>query len=130
MNTQWGPWLAEMKAAQMGGSDLVLTPITRGMAYLHVMAVEADVSMDAFAANLRLSPDAAAPLQAEFDIDVGDYADGVTVLTLTLSEADVEAITATDGDLDGLEELVFYLFHTPDGGDQYRVAGTTITIAE
>jgi hypothetical protein len=73
METQWRPWLAEMRAAGMGGSDLELTPITRGMSYLHVFSIEADVSADAFSADLRMAPDADGPLQAEFDVTVGAY---------------------------------------------------------
>jgi hypothetical protein len=130
MQSQWDDWLRELASAGKGGRALILPPISRGMSYLHIMDFEADVSADAFSADLRLTPDADATLLATFTVTVGAFDGTVTPVTFELSAVQVDAITADDDDFNGLTEVIFNLFHTPGGGDQYRAAGTNIVIAE
>lgn len=130
MDSQWNDWLRELAAAGQGGKSMVPPPITRGMAYSWPLSIEADVSADAWAADIRLSPDADATPLATFAVTVGAYSGGVTLVTLSLTALQTAFASTPDSDFDGLTEVVFNLFHTPSGGDQYRAAGTTITIAE
>lgn len=130
MKSQWTDWLRELAQAGKGGDGLVLPPITRDKSYLHVLNIEANVSADAFAADLRTAPDSdLAPLVA-FTVSVGAFSGGVTPVTLSLTALQTALPGVADADFNGLAEAVFYLFHTPSGGTQYRAAGTVITIAE
>lgn len=108
MAGQWDTWLATMKAAGKGGERFPQLTIDRGLAYEKVLGFGVDVSGDTFRASLRASPDAADPTLADFTVAVGAYADGLTLVTLTLSAVATAALPS-DGDLDGVEELVFDL---------------------
>jgi len=120
MKSQWDTWLRELAAAGKGGA--IVKAIDRGLPYSLSLEIPMDVSADAFAASLKVAPDAASA-EADFTVGVGAYAAGVTVVTLSLSAALTAALTA-DGDADGVEELVFDLLHTPSGGTQQRfIAG-------
>lgn len=114
-------WVAAAKAAGHGG--ITLPAITRGLPYSRTINFGADYSADAFAASLRLTPDAAGATLADFTVVVGSYSGGVTPVTITLSQTVTAALPA-DGDADGLAWLVFDMLRTPSGGTQDRfVAG-------
>ena len=130
MTSQWTDWLRLLAQAGEGGRDLVLPPITRGKSYLHVFEFYADVSAHAFAADLRVAPDADALPLVAFTVTVGTFDGEVTPVTLELTALQAAIEGAGDDDANGLAEAVFNLFHTPSGGEQNRIAGTTITIAE
>jgi hypothetical protein len=125
MDTQWGAWLRELKAARKGG--IQYKPIRRDLPYSLVFAFDADFSGDAFAASLRIAPDASGSTLADFTVSVGDYTDGATNVTLTLTKSQVNALPSDD-DFDGLAEVVFDLLHTPSGGEQYQLLGGTILL--
>ncbi|MBB3035370.1 hypothetical protein [Alteriqipengyuania lutimaris] len=97
-------WLAQLARDKKGGK--ALPSITRGQAYTASVGFPVDVSGDSFAGQLRLSPDAAGDPLADFTVTPGDYADGSTIVTLSLSAGQTGALPA-DGDADGLEEVVF-----------------------
>jgi hypothetical protein len=132
MKSQFDTWLRECAAGGLGGIDWVLPPITPGFAWTHTMTIDADVSADTFSGDVRLNPDADATPLETIAVSAGAYADGVTPLTFLLTAAHVATITAaaSDGDGDGVSEAVVYLFHTPAGDDEYRLAATNIEILQ
>lgn len=132
MTSQWDNWLRECAAQGLGGRSWSLPAITPDTAWTHSFSVEADVSGDAFAADVRLNPDADGTPLAAMTVTVGVYGGGVTPVTFDLSSAQVAAIAAaaSDGDGDGISEAVVYLFHTPAAENQYRAAATNIEILE
>jgi hypothetical protein len=127
MAGQWDTWLAALKAAGKGGEVYHQLTIDRGLPYSKELAFGADMSGDAFDATLKASPDAATEL-ATFTITVGAYADGVTPVTLELTDLETDALPA-DGDLDGVEEFVFDILRTPLGGVQERLLAGMIPVA-
>lgn len=130
--TAWDDWLRKLSADGKGGLGLQGKPqmraIDRGLPYVYVLAVGMDVSADTFDASIRAAPDAAGATLADFDVTVGSYADGVTTITLELTEEQTAALPS-DGDADGLEELVFDILWTPSGGTQQRFMGGVIQVS-
>src|SRR3546814_1866512 len=122
--TAWDDWLRKLSADGKGGLGLRGQPqmraIDRGLPYVYVMAIGMDVSADSFEASIRAAPDAAGAALADFDVTVGAFADGVTTITLELSYTQTAALPS-DGDADGLEEMVFDMLWTPSGGTQQRL---------
>jgi hypothetical protein len=104
MARQWEAWLRELRAAGKGG--VRLKAIDRGLPYSLAFSIPLDVSADTFTASLRISPDAADPVLESFAVNVGAYADGATIVTLSLTQVETAALPA-DGDLDGVEDFVF-----------------------
>src|SRR3546814_11215484 len=97
--------------------------IDRGLPYVYVMAIGMDVSADSFEASIRAAPDAAGAALADFDVTVGAFADGVTTITLELSDTQTAALPSA-GDADGLEEMVFDMLWT----DRKRAeSGTSVS---
>src|SRR3546814_15170793 len=92
--TAWDDWLRKLSAYGKGGLGLRGQPqmraIDRGLPYVYVMAIGMDVSADSFEASIRAAPDAAGAALADFDVTVGAFADGVTTLTLELSDTQTE----------------------------------------
>lgn len=108
MATQWDTWLAELKAAGKGG--IRAKAIDRGLPYEYAMSIPLDVSSDTFTASLRVSPDASGSTIEDFTVDVGTYGAevaGKTIVTLSLTQTQTAFADVPDGDLDGVEELVF-----------------------
>ncbi len=132
MATEWDGWLRKLAADGKGGLGLPGKPsiraIDRGLAYEYTFAIGSDVSGDTFAASIRTSPDASGATLADFTIEVGSYANGVTPVTLSLAE-DETADLLTDSDLDGLETAVFDILWTPSGGTEQRLMGGLIQIS-
>src|SRR3546814_11438315 len=102
--------------------------IDRGLPYVYVMAIGMDVSADSFEASIRAAPDAAGAALADFDVTVGAFADGVTTITLELSDTQTAALPS-DGDADGLEEMVFDMLWSPSGGTQQRFLAGAIPVS-
>src|SRR3546814_14014510 len=73
-----------------------------------------------FRSSIRAAPDAAGATLADFDVTVGAYADGITTITLELTDTQTAALPS-DGDADGLEEMVFDMLWTPSGGTQQPI---------
>ncbi len=119
-------WTRELRAA--GKGPVKLRAIDRGLPYSYEMAFGADLSADDFAASLRLEPDSGGSVLASFSVTVGAYSGGVTPVTLMLTQTQTAALP-TDADFDGLQELVFDLLHTPDGGAQGRLLGGTVQVS-
>ena len=130
--TAWDDWLRKLSADGKGGLGLQGKPqmraIDRGLPYEYVMAVGMDVSADSFEASIRAAPDAAGASLADFDVTVGSFADGVTLITLELTDTQTAALPS-DGDADGLEELVFDILWTPSGGTQQRFMAGIIQVS-
>src|SRR3546814_7069064 len=130
--TAWDDWLRKLSADGKGGLGLRGQPqmraIDRGLAYAYVMAVGMDVSADSFEASIRAAPDAAGATLADFDVTVGAYADGITTITLELTDTQTAALPS-DGDADGLEEMVFDMLWTPSGGAQQRFLAGIIQVS-
>lgn len=127
--SQFQAWLTAQANAGRGGFDL--PPIDRGLAYSEMFDVGSDVSGDTFKCELRASPvddPTAIAALAEFTVTAGTFANDVTPLTFTLTEAEVEAIDAADSDLDGVVTLYWTLLHTPNGGTEYLSAAGSIQI--
>src|SRR3546814_15663187 len=99
--TAWDDWLRKLSADGKGGLGLRGQPqmraIDRGLPYVYVMAIGMDVSADSFEASIRAAPDAAGAALADFDVTVGAFADGVTTITLELSDTQTAALPS-DGD--------------------------------
>lgn len=108
MAGRWDTWLAAMKAAGRGGLHYPQLTIDRGLAYSKAIAIAMDVSGDDFVASLRESPDAPDPTLINFAVTVGAYADGVTPVTLELTEEETGDLPA-DADFDGVEAFPFDL---------------------
>src|SRR3546814_15663705 len=87
-----------------------------------------DVSADSVEASIRAAPDAAGATLADFDVTVGAYADGITTITLELTDTQTAALPS-DGDADGLEEMVFDMLWTPSGGAQQRFLAGIIQVS-
>lgn len=130
--TAWDDWLRKLSADGKGGLGLRGKPqmraIDRGLPYVYVMAVGMDVSADSFEASIRSVPDAAGATLADFDVTVGAYADGITTITLKLSDTQTAALPS-DGDADGLVEMVFDILWTPSGGTQQRFLAGVIQVS-
>src|SRR3546814_686027 len=130
--TAWDDWLRKLSADGKGGLGLRGQPqmraIDRGLPYVYVMAIGMDVSADSFEASIRAAPDAAGAALADFDVTVGAFADGVTTITLELSDTQTAALPS-DGDADGLEEMVFDMLWTPSGGTQQRFLAGVIQVS-
>ena len=95
-----GRWFGALKA------------IVRGEDWSTTIALEADLSAITFTGAVLLNPAAETPL-ATFGFVVGTYSDGLTELTPTLTEGDVDAMPA-DGDADFVEEVFFYILADGD----------------
>ena len=119
-------WLAQLRAE--GKLSDEPHAMVRGMAYAFTLRFAADFSADAFAAGVRLTPDANAGALEDFSVTVGAYASGVTPVTFQLTSTQVNAMPA-DGDLDGLAWVLFEVLHTPSGENPYRIAGGEIPVA-
>jgi hypothetical protein len=132
MATEWDDWLRKLAADGKGGLGLKGRPqmraIDRGLAYEYVIAVGADVSADTFTASLRASPDGDGATLADFTITVGSYADGVTPITLELTDDETAALPI-DANADGLETMVFDILWTPNGGTEQRFMGGIIQVS-
>src|SRR3546814_1330015 len=97
--------------------------IDRGLPYVYVMAIGMDVSADSLEASIRAAPDDAGAALADFDVTVVAFADGVTTITLELSDTQTAALPS-DGDAGGPEGMVFHMLWKPCGGTQPRfIAG-------
>src|SRR3546814_20211866 len=102
--------------------------IDRGLPYVYVMAIGMDVSADSFEASIRAAPDAAGAALADFDVTVGAFADGVTTITLALSDTQTDALPS-DGDAAGLAAMVFDMLWTPTRGSQQRFLAGVIQVS-
>ena len=127
MDSQWKDWLRQEKAASRGGVQWP-EAIVRGLPFTMVLPIPMDVSADAFAASVALSPGGA--VIEDFAVDVGAYEDDATIVTLSLTGAQTLFAGASDGDLDGLTELVFVMRYTPAGGEASRAMGLSIPISD
>lgn len=127
METQWKDWRLQLASAAKGGIEF--KTMRRDLPYSLVLTFNADYSADTFDAALRLGPDTASEL-VSFSVSVGSYVDGWTNVTLSLTKSQVATVAAaaSDGDLDGLAEVVFDLLHTPSGGTQQLMLGGTIPL--
>jgi hypothetical protein len=129
--TAWDDWLRKLSADGKGGLGLRGQPqmraIDRGLPYEYVFAIGADLSADIFEASIKAAPDAETSL-ADFVITVGSYADGVTPITLELTDVETAALPV-DADADGLEEMVFDILWTPSGGTKQRLMGGIIQVS-
>jgi hypothetical protein len=132
MNTQWSAWLAAEKAAGRSGVVFSQKPIVRGEAYELVLPIPGDVSGDAFAAAIYLTPDADDSALASFTVDVGSYDSeaGTTDVTLSLAATATDDEPPADADGDGLAEAVFKMTYTPSGGSAARALSLVIPIVE
>ena len=132
MASEYELWLRQLSADGAVGFGRQAGPrlksIVRGRPYSLSFAVEYDVSGDVFLASLRQIPDAEGATRADFAVDVGAFTDGVTVVTLSLTTGQTNALPA-DGNFDGVLELVFDLIRTPAGGDAYRFLGGVIPVS-
>ena len=126
METQWGAWLAAEMGAGRGGI-VWPDPIVRGTEFKIELPIPADVSGDAFAASVGLSP-GVAPL-VNFAVTVGSYAAGITLVTLTLSATDTLLAGAEDGDGDGLAEVVCDVLYLPAAGGALRATAFVIPVS-
>ncbi|MEM6493704.1 MAG: hypothetical protein AAF650_04925 [Pseudomonadota bacterium] len=122
--TQWNAWHARLKA---DGLFRELPSITRGQAHSFTLQVASDVSGDAFVATIAASPDAAETALATYEVIVGAFAGGVTLVTFSLSASETDI--GQDADLDGVTELVFEITHTPTGLSAYRCAAGSIYVS-
>lgn len=132
MATEWDDWLRKLAADGKGGLGLKGRPqmraIDRGLAYAYTFAVGLDVSADTFTASLRASPDGDGATLADFAVTVGSFADGVTLVTLELTEEETAGLPV-DANADGLETLVFDILWTPNGGTEQRFMGGIIQVS-
>ena len=105
METQWSAWLAAEKRAGRGGV-VWSEPIVRGLPFEVVLPVPADVSGDAFKLGFANAPDTDAILTKA--ATVGAFADGYTIVTISLTTAEVGQVATpqTDDDGDGLAEVL------------------------
>lgn len=127
MQSQFPEWLAVEKAAGRGGIRLPAA-IQRGVAWSLPLSIPLDVSDDAFKASLRLAPDAAGATVEDLAVTVGSYADGATLVTLSLTKTETALAGAGDGDGDGVAELLCTVLHTPQGGTQVPFLSMSIPI--
>lgn len=131
MASTWDTWLRKLSLDGKGGLGLQGKPqmraIDRGLPYEYAFAIAADLSADDFEAEIKAAPDATTIL-ATFTVTVGAYASGLTPLTLELTDAETAALPS-DGDADGLEEMVFDILWTPFGGTQQRFMGGVIQVS-
>ena len=125
MKTQHSDWLRALASAGKGG--VLLPPIDRGLPYELTIKVPLDVSADSFSAALRSAPDTAETPVA-FTTSVGAWDGTFTPLTLSLTEGEVNSLPS-DADAVGLEEMVFDLLRTPNGGTEYRFLAGNIFIS-
>lgn len=127
----WDGWLAQLSAEGKGGKAAELPAIVRGRAYAVTINFAGDLSADAFASSLRLSPDAPDPVLETFSVAVGGYANGVTPVTLSLTDLQTGSSSnlPNDADADGLAWMVFDLIHTPSGLASYRLLGGEIPVS-
>lgn len=118
MQNEWSAWLAAEKAAGRGGIAWP-EPIVRGLPFEMALNIPFDVSTADFAASLRLSPDAAGAALADFTVDVGDFADGVTPVTFALTDTQTNGLPA-DANGDGLVALAMDALYLPAVGNPRR----------
>lgn len=131
MNQPYEAWLTSLANAKRGG--FAMPPIDRGLSYNHTFDFAGDYSADSFEGGLRAAPvsdPTATAALVDFTVTVGIFADGVTPVTFSLTEADVSDDTKVPADSDGdaVHTLYFDWLHTPNGGTQYRVAGGYIEV--
>ena len=126
METQHGDWLRANASAGKGG--VTLPQIDRGLPYELVVNIPLDVSADAFAASLRIAPDASGSTLADFSILVGAWDGTYTPVTFSLTSGQVDSLPE-DGDADGLTELVMDILRTPSVGTEYRYLAGNIYIS-
>lgn len=124
METQHGDWLRQLAADGKGG--VALPSITRGEAYETSFTLPLNASADMFTAALGIAPDAA-PL-ASFTVTVGAFDGTYTTITLALPLATVGTLP-TDGDANGLTELVYSVQRTPSGGTESRLFAGNVFIS-
>ena len=128
MNQPYEAWLTSLANAKRGG--FAISPIDRGLAYDYTLDFDSDVSADTFEGALRAAPvsdPTVTTALAEFTVTVGTFADGVTPVTFSLTETQVEALPA-DADGDAVHTLYWDILRTPSGGSQYRFAAGYVEI--
>lgn len=125
MQTQWASLLAVEKAARRGGI-VWPEPIVRGLPFELVLPIPLDVTGDDFKLAFGGTPDATAlvTLTVGGGITLGTYASGVTTVTCALSDTQVGTIATaqTDGDGDGLAEVLAELIWQQGGAGNWRRA--------
>lgn len=135
MATEFDAWLRQLTVAGMRIPDGRLT-INRGLPFYWGFTMGGDWTGAVLVSSLRLTPDAADPVVADFTCETLAYdptstdesATGVTPFTITLSGAQTAALTA-DNDADGVVELAVDFVLTPSGGDPWRLMGGVAVVA-
>lgn len=126
-------WLAELAAAGKGGYDDAGNPLVLRVPRQQQLVIRSSAARDftgaAMRGEVRRWPDSAEaddPL-ASFDCDVGTYSDGVTILTATLTAAQVRALPAAAPR--GVEfDCVFDLWITPSGAEEEMLLGGVLRV--
>lgn len=120
-------WLTALAAAKRGG--FALPPIDRGLPYSFTWEFAGDASEDAFTGALRAAPvdDTAPTALATITAVAGAFTGTVTPVTFSIDEAGVEALPS-DADLDGVHTLYWDILHTPNAGNQYRLAAGYVEV--
>lgn len=129
MRTQFPDWLAAEKRANRGGV-VWPEPIVRGLPFEIILHFPLDVTADAFKMSFAIAPGASELVTKTASL--GSYSDGVTVVTLSLTDVDVDTIggAATDGDSDFLAEVVADLLWQEGGsGDWRRIMAVSIPVS-
>ena len=108
MNLRHSAWLAALQAASRGGARAQLDPIVRNSPWAPTITFEADYSSSTFSGALSTEPDDGVSKVVDFTVDVGAFEDGKTKITLSLTAAQTDAITADD-DGDGVLTLLWDL---------------------
>lgn len=127
MDTQLPDWMAQASRDGRGGLNAEPQAINRGRTCQFVLNLNesdeyGDWTAGAFAADLRLLPDAGGAALASYTTSTGTPAAGVTPVTFTLDAADQSGLPTDDGN--GLVELFLEITFTPTGGDEFTVVST------
>lgn len=127
MDTQLPDWLAQSSRDGRGGLSAEPQAINRGRTCVFVLNLSTsddygDWTGGAFAADLRLLPDAAGAALASYTASIGTPAGGITPVTFTLDNTAQSGLPADEGT--GLVELFLEVTYTPSGGDEYTLIST------
>lgn len=119
MATTFDEWLRALARAGKGPATLYCD---RGVAFVCMLAVGADLTGASLRGEVRASPNSTGTALATFAVSAFSLAGGQTSFTISLTKAVVNALPApSDGS--GVADLVFDLLWTPSGGVEQRLFG-------